>query len=141
MGRFPNVTRLVTPGSKNCEPRGTAPRCYPPSVNERRIQKSHPAPALPCPNHADAGMKSGVPWQVKGVRRQARETAREAARRSGMSVGEWLDSVIIDSALDEGVEPPHDRDAREQHLRGIPARDVELRQPDDDRRPPPTRRR
>ena len=34
-------------------------------------------------------MKSDVPWQVEGVRRQARETAREAARRSGMSVGEW----------------------------------------------------
>jgi localization factor PodJL len=50
-------------------------------------------------------MKSGVPWQVKGVRRQARETAREAARRSGMSVGEWLDSVILDRALDEGIEP------------------------------------
>ena len=50
-------------------------------------------------------MKSGVPWQVKGVRRQARETAREAARRSGMSVGEWLDSVILDSALHEGIEP------------------------------------
>jgi localization factor PodJL len=50
-------------------------------------------------------MKSGVPWQVKGVRRQARETAREAARRSGMSVGEWLDSVILDSALQEGIEP------------------------------------
>ncbi len=50
-------------------------------------------------------MKSGVPWQVKGVRRQARETAREAARRSGMSVGEWLDSVILDSALQEGIDP------------------------------------
>ena len=50
-------------------------------------------------------MKSGVPWQVKGVRRRTRETAREAARRSGMSVGEWLDSVILDSALQEGIEP------------------------------------
>src|SRR5947209_17220003 len=53
----------------------------------------------------DAGMKPGVPWQVKGVRLQVRETAREAARRSGKSVGQWLDSVIVDSALDEGVEP------------------------------------
>jgi localization factor PodJL len=50
-------------------------------------------------------MKSGVPWQVKGVRPQARETAREAARRSGMSVGEWLDNVILDQALHEGIEP------------------------------------
>ena len=37
-------------------------------------------------------MTSGVPWQVEGVGPQARETAREAARRSGMSVGEWLDT-------------------------------------------------
>jgi localization factor PodJL len=51
-------------------------------------------------------MKSGVPWQVKGVRRHARETAQEAARRSGMSVGEWLDTVIIDSAVADGVDPP-----------------------------------
>jgi localization factor PodJL len=51
-------------------------------------------------------MKSGVPWQVKGVRPQVRETAQEAARRSGMSVGEWLDTVIIDSAEADGVEPP-----------------------------------
>ena len=42
-------------------------------------------------------MRSGVPWQVQ-VRPEARETAREAARRSGMSVSEWLDSLIIDSA-------------------------------------------
>jgi localization factor PodJL len=50
-------------------------------------------------------MKSGMGWRVKGVRPEARETAREAARRSGMSVGEWLDTVIVDSALDEGVPP------------------------------------
>jgi localization factor PodJL len=43
-------------------------------------------------------MTSGVPWQVEGVGPEARETAREAARRSGMSVGEWLDSVISDQA-------------------------------------------
>src|ERR1700682_937029 len=51
------------------------------------------------------GMKSGVPWQINGVRRQARESAREAARRAGMSLGAWLDTVILDSALEEGVEP------------------------------------
>jgi localization factor PodJL len=48
-------------------------------------------------------MTSGVPWQVEGVQQQARETALEAARRSGMSVGEWLDAVIRDSA--QGVGP------------------------------------
>src|SRR5262249_9250604 len=47
-------------------------------------------------------MTSGVPWEVT-VRPQARESAREAARRSGMSVGEWLDSLILERARSEGA--------------------------------------
>ena len=43
-------------------------------------------------------MNSGMPWEVSGVRPQARQTARDAARRAGMSIGEWLDSVISASA-------------------------------------------
>jgi len=39
-----------------------------------------------------------VPWHVKGVDPDAREVARDAARRSGLSVGEWLNSLIIDAA-------------------------------------------
>ncbi len=39
-------------------------------------------------------MKSGGPWNLRGLRPEAREAARAAARRSGMSVGEWLNSVI-----------------------------------------------
>ncbi len=39
-------------------------------------------------------MKSSAPWSVKGVERDARETAKEAARREGMTVGEWLNHVI-----------------------------------------------
>src|SRR6266851_3469501 len=50
-------------------------------------------------------MTTGLSWQVEGVRPQARETAQEAARRSGMSVGEWLDSVISDSAKSDADEP------------------------------------
>ncbi|HEY6834477.1 MAG TPA: hypothetical protein VI251_18545 [Pseudolabrys sp.] len=46
-------------------------------------------------------MKLSVPWNVKGIRPEARETAREAARRSGMSLGEWLNSVILQQAEDE----------------------------------------
>jgi localization factor PodJL len=42
-------------------------------------------------------MKSGAPWQLSRVTRQTRQAAREAARRAGMSVGEWLDSVIAQS--------------------------------------------
>ena len=36
-----------------------------------------------------------VPWHVKGVAPAARETAQEAARRSGLSVGEWLNTTIL----------------------------------------------
>ena len=39
-------------------------------------------------------MKSGGPWNLRGLRPEARAAARDAARRSGMSVGEWLNNVI-----------------------------------------------
>lgn len=39
-------------------------------------------------------MKSNAPWSVKGIERDARETAKEAAKREGMTVGEWLNQVI-----------------------------------------------
>ena len=49
-------------------------------------------------------MKFGVPWSFKGIRPEARETASEAARRSGVSLGEWLNAVIIQQAEQEGVD-------------------------------------
>lgn len=39
-------------------------------------------------------MKSNAPWSVKGIERDARETAKEAAKREGMTVGEWLNQLI-----------------------------------------------
>jgi localization factor PodJL len=55
-------------------------------------------------------MKFGVPWSVKGIRPEARETAREAARRSGMSLGEWLNTVILEQAAEAGVRTPDEDD-------------------------------
>jgi localization factor PodJL len=43
-------------------------------------------------------MNSSIPWQIDGVDPQARDTAQEAARRAGLSLGEWLDAVILNSA-------------------------------------------
>lgn len=43
-------------------------------------------------------MKPGIPWSVKGIEQQAREAAKQAARDSGMTIGEWLNSVIMESA-------------------------------------------
>src|SRR3569832_760122 len=39
-------------------------------------------------------MSASVPWSVKGIDRKARETAKDLARRSGMTLGEWLNTVI-----------------------------------------------
>ncbi|HZS64227.1 MAG TPA: hypothetical protein VFA53_07005 [Xanthobacteraceae bacterium] len=50
-------------------------------------------------------MKLGVPWRLKGIHPDVRETARQAARRAGMSVGDWLNTVILESAVDQGVSP------------------------------------
>jgi localization factor PodJL len=48
-------------------------------------------------------MTSDMTWQGRGGRPQPLQAAREAARRSGMSVGEWLDSVIQESAHQESA--------------------------------------
>jgi len=59
-------------------------------------------------------MKFGVPWSVKGIRPEARESAREAARRSGMSLGEWLNNVILEQAED-GRAPGHEHDDEDDY--------------------------
>src|SRR5262245_46525930 len=40
-------------------------------------------------------MRPGVPWNVKGIEAEAREMAQLAARRAGVSLGEWLTQVIM----------------------------------------------
>ncbi|MDP9138855.1 MAG: hypothetical protein M3N38_11890, partial [Pseudomonadota bacterium] len=45
-------------------------------------------------------MKPGIPWSVKGIGPEARDAAKAAARQSGMTVGEWLNSVILDQPDD-----------------------------------------
>ncbi|MBI3702685.1 MAG: SEL1-like repeat protein, partial [Rhizobiales bacterium] len=73
-------------------------------------------------------MKFGVPWSVKGIRPEARETAREAARRSGMSLGEWLNSVILQQAAEDGVHDAHDDDDESDELAAVHQRLDELSQ-------------
>ena len=51
-------------------------------------------------------MKSGGPWNLRGLRPEAREAARDAARRSGVSVGEWLNNVIRDDEDDGDYGEP-----------------------------------
>ena len=46
-------------------------------------------------------MTAGAPWSVKGINPKAREVAKDLARRSGMTLGEWLNQVILQ---DDGPE-------------------------------------
>jgi len=41
-------------------------------------------------------MSSGAPWSVKGIDPRARAVAKTAARKEGMTLGEWLNRVILD---------------------------------------------
>ena len=49
-------------------------------------------------------MTAGQPWSVKGIDPKAREAAKDLARRSGMTLGEWLNQVILeDGPLEESI--------------------------------------
>src|SRR5258708_750698 len=95
-------------------------------------------------------MKSGGPWNLRGLRPEAREAVRTAARRSGVSVGEWLNDVIEpddeedhdeptlfsdddDEADDE--RPRHSRSRRDEPESRQRRNDPEPRQRRDDREP------
>ena len=49
-------------------------------------------------------MSAAAPWSVKGIEPKAREIAKDLARRSGMTLGEWLNQMILDDE-DDGVTP------------------------------------
>jgi|GEM_PF-1216482 len=56
-------------------------------------------------------MRPVVPWSVKGIEPEAREAAKQAARRAGMTLGAWLNHVIMDNGTDEAASfgpPPSD---------------------------------
>ena len=43
-------------------------------------------------------MSSGGPWSVKGIDPRARARAKTAARHDGVTLGEWLNRVILDDS-------------------------------------------
>ena len=80
------------------------------------------------------------PWSVKGIDPKAREIAKDLARRSGMTLGEWLNQMIIDGGEPEA--PPFERrpSLREAMDRSFGERQYSDRQerqdrPSADRRP------
>ena len=43
-------------------------------------------------------MKPGIPWSIKGIESETREAAKSAARRSGLTLGQWLNNKIQEEA-------------------------------------------
>jgi len=67
-------------------------------------------------------VSAAAPWSVKGIEPKAREIAKDLARRSGMTLGEWLNTMIMEDGGDEeGVVPlsrrPHAADSYERRSR------------------------
>ena len=54
-------------------------------------------------------MTAASPWSVKGIDPKAREVAKDLARRSGMTLGEWLNQMIIEGEADA---PPFESEHR-----------------------------
>lgn len=71
----------------------------------------------------DAGlaMANAMPWSVRGIDPEIREQAVEAAHRSGMSVGEWMNQVLAGNLDDEEDDPVPARSRKRR-----PARSDEL---------------
>src|SRR5580698_592181 len=49
-------------------------------------------------------MRPDLPWNVAGIPPEAREAARAAARRDGLSVGEWLTRRILRSFVENDAD-------------------------------------
>lgn len=49
-------------------------------------------------------MSRAVPWSIKGVDFDAREAAKEAARRDGLSLGQWMNRAIAERAAETGAD-------------------------------------
>ncbi|MDB5438100.1 MAG: Localization factor PodJS, partial [Caulobacteraceae bacterium] len=45
-------------------------------------------------------MTAAAPWSVKGIDPRAREAAKDFARRANMTLGEWLNRVILEDETD-----------------------------------------
>ena len=48
-------------------------------------------------------MTAAGPWSVKGIDPKAREVAKDLARRSGLTLGEWLNQMIVDGRSAEAL--------------------------------------
>ena len=79
-------------------------------------------------------MATSLPWSVKGVDPRTRDAAKAAARRAGMTLGEWLDSKIREEA---GEPETVARDTEEQDIAALSDRLARLSQGGMQTSPPP----
>ncbi len=83
-------------------------------------------------------MNKAVPWSIKGIDFDAREAAKEAARRDGVTLGEWMNRAIADRAAEVGANA-QDFDADER-LEAVAAQLARLSVEMDEDQPPRRRR-
>ena len=62
-------------------------------------------------------MSAAAPWSVKGIDPKAREVAKDLARRSGMTLGEWLNSMIMEDEEEGYATLPRRSQAAEYERR------------------------
>src|SRR5215469_11739806 len=76
-------------------------------------------------------MQPDLPWNVAGIPPEAREAARAAARREGLSVGEWLTRRILRSMTEAGVSTASYENERPYRYYGPTAPEPPTRESDD----------
>ncbi|MDZ7629193.1 MAG: hypothetical protein U5J99_12410 [Parvularculaceae bacterium] len=91
-------------------------------MSRMRGQRPVGPPGEPPAKRMDA-MSSNVPWSVKGIERDAREAAKAAAQREGMTLGEWLNQMIY-TAGEPGAAPTPANPASANDLGGLKASDI-----------------
>jgi localization factor PodJL len=84
----------------------------------------------------DKNMKPGIPWSVKGIEPEAREAAKLAARRAGLTLGEWLNSVIFDQSAHKVGATHADSHLWDDFVSSAPPPEPPRPEPDTRSRPP-----
>lgn len=64
-------------------------------------------------------MSTETPWSVRGVEPETREAAKMAARRSGLTLGHWLNRTIRNAVAEE-LGSGQDRPVDESQLPALP---------------------
>lgn len=76
-------------------------------------------------------MSAAAPWSVKGIDPKAREIAKDLARRSGMTLGEWLNSMILEDEEEGYATLPRRSHAAESYERRARSRRLDDAYPEE----------